>query len=118
MGQTVLVVDDHADFQSAARALLEAEGFEVVGQAATGADAVAATDDLHPDVVLLDVRLPDTDGLAVAEQLATLADPPEVVLVSSREAHVYGARLRGSSARGFLVKGELSGDALRRLLAD
>ena len=118
MGHTVLVVDDHADFRSAARALLEAEGFEVVGQAATGADALAANDELRPDLVLLDIRLPDTDGLAVAELLAALMDPPEVVLVSSREASVYGSRLRASPARGFLVKAELSGDALRRLLAD
>lgn len=116
MGQTVLVVDDHADFRSAARALLEAEGFEVVGQAATGADALAANARLRPDVVLLDIRLPDTDGLAVAELLAGLDEPPDVVLVSSRNASVYGVRLRSSPARGFLVKGDLSGDALRRLL--
>jgi DNA-binding NarL/FixJ family response regulator len=117
MGQTVLVVDDHAGFRDAAGALLEAEGFEVVGEAATGADALAATERLRPDVVLLDIRLPDIDGLSVAEELAALADPPEVVLVSSRDAAAYGARLRSSPARGFLGKGELSGDALRRLLA-
>ncbi len=117
MGQTVLVVDDHADFRSAAQALLEAEGYEVVGQAGSGAGALAANERLRPHVVLLDIRLPDTDGLAVAELLAGLADPPEVVLVSSREANVYGARLRRSPARGFLVKGDLSGDALRQLLA-
>jgi DNA-binding NarL/FixJ family response regulator len=117
MGHTVLVVDDHADFRSAARALLEAEGFDVVGQAATGAEAIAANERLHPEVVLLDIRLPDTDGLSVAEVLAALADPPAVVLVSSRDAGVYGARLRSSPARGFLVKADLSGDALRRLLA-
>ena len=117
MGQTVLVVDDHADFRSAARALLEAEGFAVVGQAASGADALVANEQLRPDVVLLDIRLPDTDGLAVAELLAGLVNPPEVVLVSSREASVFGSRLRRSPARGFLVKGDLSGDALRRLLA-
>jgi DNA-binding NarL/FixJ family response regulator len=117
MGQTVLVVDDHADFRSAARALLETEGFGVVGQAATGADAIAENERLRPDVVLLDIRLPDTDGLRVAELLAGLDDPPVVVLVSSRDASVYGTRLLTSPARGFLVKADLSGDALRRLLA-
>ena len=76
MGQTVLVVDDHADFRSAARSLLEAEGFEVVGEAATGADALVASARLRPDVVLLDIRLPDTDGLSVAELLAGAATRP------------------------------------------
>lgn len=117
MGQTVLVVDDHADFRSAARALLESEGFEVVGQAATGAEAMAAHDRVRPDVVLLDIRLPDVDGLRVAELLSGLEHPPAVVLVSSRDANVYGERLRTSPARGFLVKADLSGGALRRLLA-
>ena len=88
-----------------------------MGQAANGAEALTANEQLRPDVVLLDIRLPDIDGLAVAELLSALAHPPEVVLVSSRAASVYGARLRTSTARGFLVKGELSGDALRRLLA-
>ena len=94
MGQTVLVVDDHADFRSAARSLLQAEGFEVVGEAATGADALLASARLRPDAVLLDVRLPDTDGLSVAEQLAARADPPAVVLVSSRDVQ----RLRRPAA--------------------
>lgn len=116
MDRTVLVVDDHADFLSAARALLEAEGFEVVGEAATGAEALEANERLRPEVVLLDIRLPGLDGIAVAERLAALDHPPAVVLVSSRDASTYGARLRASPARGFLVKGEISGDALRRLL--
>jgi DNA-binding NarL/FixJ family response regulator len=117
MRQTVLVVDDHAGFRSAVRALLESDGFAVVGQAATGAEALEACSRLHPEVVLLDIRLPDTDGLAVAERLSRLLDPPDVVLVSSREASVYGDRLRSAPARGFLVKGDLSGAALRELLA-
>jgi DNA-binding NarL/FixJ family response regulator len=117
MRQTVLVVDDHADFRSAARALLESAGFEVVGQAPSGEEALEACARLRPDVVLLDIRLPDIDGLAVAERLSRLDDPPDVVLVSSREASVYGERLSRSPARGFLVKGDLSGAALRELLA-
>lgn len=118
MGRTVLVVDDHADFLSAATALLAADGFEVVGVAATGAGALTANETLRPQVVLLDIRLPDIDGLTVAERLAALPGPPDVVLVSSRDASTYGARLRASPARGFLVKADLSGAALRRLLAD
>ncbi len=112
------MVDDHADFRRAAAALLAAEGFDVVGEATTGGAALTAQQELRPEVVLLDIRLPDLDGLLVAERLALLPDPPDVVLVSSREAATYGARLRDSPARGFLVKRDLSGDALRRVLAD
>lgn len=116
MPPTVLVVDDHAGFRAAVRALLEADGFEVVGEAANGAQALVSAGRLRPGLVLLDVRLPDTDGITVAARLAELDEPPVVVLVSSRDATAYGARLRQSAARGFLPKSELSGAALRGLL--
>src|SRR3954454_9649422 len=93
---TVLVVDDHAEFRAAARALLEAEGFTVVGEAADGADALAANTRLRPQVVLLDIQLPDLDGFAVAERLACAEHVPVVVLISSRDARAYGARLAGA----------------------
>lgn len=114
--ETVLVVDDHAAFRAAARAMLETDGFEVVGEAETGADAVLAVGRLQPALVLLDVLLPDIDGFEVAETLAAQAEPPDVVLVSSREAITYGARIAGAPIRGFLPKADLSGAALRRLL--
>jgi DNA-binding NarL/FixJ family response regulator len=110
------VVDDHADFRGAAQEMLEADGFDVIGQAGTGHDALRESLRLRPDVVLLDIRLPDVDGLTVAEELCALAEPPLVVLVSSREASVYGERLRNTAARGFLGKAELTGEALRRVL--
>jgi DNA-binding NarL/FixJ family response regulator len=113
---TVLVVDDHADFRTSVRALLEADGFLVVGEAGTGADAIRAATDLTPDVVLLDIRLPDLDGIAVADTIAALPWPPDVVLVSSRDRSVYGARLTHARVCGFLAKGELSGPALRGML--
>ncbi len=116
VGQTVLVVDDHAEFRRSARALLEADGFDVVGEAGTGADAMRAVGNLSPDVVLLDIRLPDLDGIAVAEWAARLPDPPDVVLISSRDGTVYGIRLANAPVRGFLAKSALSGAALRRLL--
>ena len=116
MYETVLVVDDHADFRTSARALLEADGFQVLGEAATGAEAILAAGRLHPSVVLLDIRLPDLDGFAVAGRLAELADPPAVVLTSSRDARAYGHRIELAPACGFLPKGELTGAALRRLL--
>jgi DNA-binding NarL/FixJ family response regulator len=113
---TVLIVDDHAAFRTAARALLEAEGFDVIGEATDGAAAVEAVATLMPEIVLLDIQLPGLDGLAVAEQLAAAPDPPAVVLISSRDAAAYGARLREAPARGFIPKSGLSGEALAALV--
>jgi DNA-binding NarL/FixJ family response regulator len=115
MRPTVLIVDDHAAFRASARALLQVEGFEVVGEAANGAAAVEAVAVLRPEIVLLDIQLPDLDGLAVAEQLAGAPDPPAVVLISSRDAAAYGPRLQATPARGFIPKRELSGEALAAL---
>ena len=112
----VLVVDDHAGFRRLARRMLERAGFAVV-EAASGTDAVAAAADLKPDVVLLDVQLPDVDGFAVARSLAASKHPSAVVLTSSREASDYGERISASSAIAFLPKTDLSGAALRELLA-
>jgi DNA-binding NarL/FixJ family response regulator len=112
MGPTLLIVDDHAAFRASARALLQAEGFEVVGEAANGAAAVEAVAALRPEIVLLDIQLPDLDGLAVAEQLATVPNAPAVVLISSRDAAAYGPRLQAAPARGFIPKSGLSGEAL------
>src|SRR5918995_903938 len=70
--------DDHPDFRAGARALLEADGFDVVGEAADGESALEATRRLRPRVVLLDIQLPGMDGFHVAERLAAGADPPMV----------------------------------------
>ena len=115
MRPRVLIVDDHEDFRASACALLEAEGFNVVGTAADGAEALAGVVTHRPDIVLLDIRLPGLDGFAVAELLARVSDPPAVVLVSSRDAG-YRARVRQSPVRGFLNKSELSGETLTALL--
>jgi DNA-binding NarL/FixJ family response regulator len=114
--RTVVIVDDHVAFRASARELLDAEGFDVIGEAADGAEAVEAVAALRPDVVLLDVQLPGVDGLAVAEQLASAPDPPAVVLISSRDAGAYGPRLRETPARGFIPKSGLSGEALTALV--
>ena len=116
MRRTVLIVDDHEAFRQSASALLEAEGFDVVGQAADGPEAIAQAERLRPHVVLLDIQLPDLDGFAVAERLAALADAPHVVLISSRDRSAYGTRIGQASARGFITKRELSGDALAALV--
>ncbi len=112
----VLVVDDHASFRSVACRVLIADGFTLVGEAASGAQAIRASRELCPDVVLLDVQLPDVDGFVVAASLATQVDPPVVVLVSSRSRADYGGRIEDCGARGFIAKSELSGPAVRRLL--
>ena len=113
----VLIVDDHPSFRASARVLLESEGYEVVGEAADGAEALAAAKELKPDLVLLDVCLPDLDGFEVAEELAGLPGAPKVILTSSRDGTDYGRCVAASSARGFVPKGELSGAALTMLLA-
>lgn len=113
----MVIVDDHAGFRSWARALLEAEGFDVVGEAADGMSALAAVGLLRPLIVLLDVQLPDIDGFEVAERLAGAGDPPAVVLVSTRGAYAYRRRLARSPVRGFISKGELSGHALSVLVS-
>jgi DNA-binding NarL/FixJ family response regulator len=115
--ETVLIVDDHAGFRSFARALLEAEGFDVVGEAEDGGSALAAIVRLRPHIVLLDIQLPDIDGFEVAERLAKAVDPPAVVLVSTRDISSYRRRLARSSARGFIPKSELSGNALSAIVS-
>ena len=116
MSARVLIVDDHAPFRALARRLLTADGFDIVGEAADGASAIDAARALRPDVVLLDVQLPDVDGFRVAEALTDDPPSPAVVLVSSRSGGDYGSRLTTSPARGFIPKADLSGAGLQRVL--
>jgi CheY-like chemotaxis protein len=110
---TVLIVDDHEAFRESASALLGAEGFAVVGEAADGGAAIAACERLRPDVVLLDIQLPDVDGFTVAERLAAVREPPTVVLISSREAEAYGPRRAGGRGRRIRRRDRDSGLAER-----
>ena len=111
---TVLIVDDYPPFRESARGLLEGGGFEVVGEAADGASALRVADEVRPDVVLLDVHLPDIDGFEVAVRLAERDPAPEVVLVSSRDD--YAPLVADSAARAFIRKDELSAETLRLAL--
>jgi DNA-binding NarL/FixJ family response regulator len=113
---TVLIVDDHAGFRASAAELLEAEGFDVIGAAADAASAIELASSLRPQIVLLDVQLPDHDGFAVADRLADEARPPHVVLISSRDATAYGRRVAGAPVRGFIAKRDLTGAALAALV--
>jgi DNA-binding NarL/FixJ family response regulator len=112
---SVLIVDDHASFRATARELLEAEGFEVVGEAADGRSALEAAGRLEPDVILLDVYLPDTDGFETASQLLA-TNGSAVILTSSRDGSDFGSLVSKSGARGFVPKAELSGARLTALL--
>ena len=113
---TILIVDDHAAFRLEARQLLEAEGFDVLGEAADGEAALLLATNQRPDVLLLDIGLPDIDGFAVADRLAAIDPPIRVILTSSRDASIYGTRIRDAASLGFLRKDELSGDAIRALM--
>jgi DNA-binding NarL/FixJ family response regulator len=113
---SVLIVDDHPSFRATARMLLEAEGYDVIGEAPDGLSAVDAARELRPDVVLLDVNLPDIDGFEVAARLTNGGGGPAVVLVSSRDGSDFGPLVARSGARGFISKGDLSGAALAEVL--
>lgn len=116
MTRTVLIVDDHPSFRASARMLLESEGFEVIGEAVDGRSALSAVRELHPDVVLLDVQLPDIDGMEVAARLSENGSAPAIVLTSSRDLADLGPVRERCHVRGFIPKSELSGAALEALL--
>jgi DNA-binding NarL/FixJ family response regulator len=112
----VLVVDDHAGFRTCASELLQAEGFDVVGEAEDGASALARAAELKPELVLLDIQLPDFDGFEVAERLLAVNPELAIVLVSSRDRSSYGPLVEQSGARGFVTKSDLSGESIEGLL--
>ena len=114
VSRTALIVDDHAGFRASARILLEDEGFDVVGEAADGRSGIDLARALAPDLVLLDIALPDVSGLDVADTLA--GGDSLVVLTSSRQPVDFGARLRETEAAGFISKDDLSAETLAELL--
>jgi len=115
--RSVLIVDDHAGFRSWARALLEMQGYSVVGEAEDGVSAITLIRAVKPEVVLLDIRLPDIDGFEVTRRLVRQGSEATVVLVSSRDAADYGGQLANSGAQGFIAKADLSATALEAVLA-
>ncbi len=116
MRPRILIVDDHAGFRTVARQMLEDDGYEVVGEAADGDEALTSAITLSPSVVLLDVHLPDLDGFAVSVLLAALPVPPQVVLISSRPITDLRRRVDDSPVAGFVAKHELSGAAVDALV--
>jgi len=116
MGKTVLIVDDHPSFRASARHMLESDGYEVIGEAADGTSAINAVPELHPDVVLLDIRLPDFDGFHVAERLAASGAASAIVLTSSRDRSDFAYEIDACPANGFIPKSELSSEAITLLI--
>lgn len=117
MPNTILIVDDHPSFRATVKALLVADGFEVVGEAEDGRRALECVDELEPDLVLLDVQLPDMDGFAVASSLCRrTGNIPKIVLTSSHDESDFGPIVARCGAAAFVPKGELTGAALRAVL--
>jgi DNA-binding NarL/FixJ family response regulator len=117
MPSRVLIVDDHPSFRATAKALLLADGFDVVGEAKDGRSALESVDELEPDLVLLDVQLPDMDGFTVAMSLLRREHAvPKVVLTSSHDESDFGSIVTRCGAAAFVPKGELTGAALRAVL--
>ena len=117
MPLALMIVDDNARFRVRARRRLEADGYTVVAEAADGASALEAARRHRPEVVLLDIGLPDMSGLYLAERLTREPSPPAVVLTSTHDAVDFGDRVASCGARGFVPKAALSGDAISALLA-
>jgi DNA-binding NarL/FixJ family response regulator len=107
MSLRVVLVDDDRRFRTMARRTLVAEGVDVVAEVADGAEVVSVVDDLRPDVVLLDIRMPGVNGLEAARQLQARPGGPVVILISTID-DADGRRLATDLAAGYLPKDELS----------
>ncbi len=117
MRRRVLIIDDNRDFRRVARQLLERHGFVVVAEAETGVSGIEQAKEHRPDLVLLDVQLPDIDGFEVAERLSALDVSVDVILTSSLDVTDFGALVARSPALGFVAKAELSASAIEALLS-
>ena len=116
---SLLIVDDHAPFRSYMRRVLEAKGYDVVGDASDGESALREVQRLEPDAVLLDVALGEgIDGFEVARRLGKLAHPPKIVMISSRDSTAHDSDIASAPVLGFLDKQGFTVDALNALLAD
>jgi DNA-binding NarL/FixJ family response regulator len=113
-----LIVDDNTSFREEMQALLEEQGFDVVGGAASEAEALAQIAELHPDVAFIDIDLGGDSGLALARQLRESRPAgPKVILISTHDEREYADLIEASSAVGFLAKTDLSAATIRQILA-
>jgi DNA-binding NarL/FixJ family response regulator len=107
--RSILIVDDDARFRRVAQALLSARGYGVAGEAASVAEARTAVSAHSPDGILLDVNLPDGDGLDLAAELCPTRPAMRVLLTSTDEAAATGEAARRLGAVGFVRKRDLVG---------
>ena len=113
-----MIVDDDAGFRAEASGLLEEEGVEVVGSAASGAEAICQVASLRPDVALVDINLRGESGFDLARQMCDGADgaAPNVILISTHDESEYADLIDASPAAGFLAKTDHSAMTIRRIL--
>ena len=116
VGLRIVIIDDDPSFLATVRVLLEVEGFVVAGEALNGLDGVAAVAELAPDIVLVDVNLPDIDGFEVVARIGDGEGAPPAVLTSSRSAGDFGNLIEKSRARAFITKAEITGEALAKFV--
>jgi DNA-binding NarL/FixJ family response regulator len=116
MHETVVIVDDNDAFRERTRTLLDAEGYSVVGEARDGAGGLQLLRELAPDLALLDVQLPDTDGFTLAERARATVGDTSIIIISTREAADYASSVTCCGALGFISKSELCDRALREIL--
>jgi CheY-like chemotaxis protein len=116
MGTRILIVDDDARFRALARTLLERLGYVIVAEAADGAQALAAANRAHPEAALVDVQLPDTDGVTLARRLQATDGSPRILLTSTDPTLVTPATLAHSGAVAFVPKDKLGSTDLISLL--
>jgi len=100
----VLVVDDHPFIRTALRTLVSEEGYEVVGEADNGVDAISQVRQLTPDLVLLDITMPRLDGIAVIERIRALEVNTRIIVLTSLSSEHYAARCISAGASGFISK--------------
>lgn len=100
----VLIVDDHSVVREGLRTILQRSGFDVVGEAGSGREAVAKTEALHPDVVLLDIRMPDEDGLHALARIKERVPDTRVIILTTYTNPGYLAQAIIAGATGYLTK--------------
>lgn len=116
---TVLVVDDQAPFRFAAKAVLRRlDGFELTGEASSGAEAIALVEELHPDLVLMDINMPGMNGIEAARQIVAAHPDVVVVLCSTYDVADLPADVAASGASGYVSKERFGAEVLRRLWED
>lgn len=116
----VVIADDDAVVASSLEVVLDAQpDIEVVGMAADGAGAVGLVERTRPDVILLDIQMPGTDGLVAAERILAAPDPPRVVFLTTFSDDEYIVRALALGAAGYLIKQDVAGvaPALRTVMA-